>query len=110
VAWISATILLRSSWTLPSKYEHGLNCKLVLRYGYGDADDSRHQTLWSDGEVQRVEDLRHQFVEALLAAGERMRLARVAADSRETAFRESEVRRAEEARRRQEEEAQVARL
>jgi hypothetical protein len=97
-----------SSWTPPPTYEHRLNGKLVLRYS--GEDDTGHQTGWSDGKVQRVEDRLHRFVEALLEAGERSRLDRIEAERREQRFREEQARREEATRLRQEEEERVTKL
>lgn len=84
----------------PVTYERRPTGRLVLRIRNG-RDGARRS--WSDGKQQRVEGCLDDFVRALLATAERMRLRRLEAERRERERLEEERRREEEARRRRHE-------
>jgi len=89
------------SWTYTPRpnYKHDPNGKLALKIKSFFPGQTRKT--WSDGKRQRIENCLNAFVLELIRGAERKRLERIESDRREKEWKAEQLRREEEARRRE---------
>jgi len=89
------------SWTYTPRpeYKHDPNGKLALKINSYFPGQTRKT--WSDGKRQRIENCLNALVLELIRGAERKRLEQIVSDRREKEWKEEQLRRQEEAKRRE---------